>query len=167
MKTRTIATVTGADRSGLLNLLAKLTRQMDGVWTASKVIHMGGQVAIMLDITLPDSNIKELKERFEAVHRLHCVFNDPPQETPHEHLLALHVDADDRVGLIRDITAAVHEMDIDITSFNSVRLAAGGMGNTVFTASLELAAPSQIDAKVLVDKIESLEGNIRAEAEAA
>ncbi|TKB49948.1 hypothetical protein FCL40_07300 [Ferrimonas sediminicola] len=164
MKTRTIVTVTGADRSGLLNLLAKLTRQLDGVWTASKVIHMGGQVAIMLDITLPDSNIKELQERFEAVHRLHCIFNDPPQEEEHNHTLALHVDADDRVGLIRDITNAIQEMDINITSFDSVRLAAADLGRTVFTASLELSAPSHIDARVLVKKIEDLEGNIRAEA---
>ncbi|USD36521.1 MULTISPECIES: glycine cleavage system protein R [Ferrimonas] len=164
MKIRTIATVTGADRSGLLKQLAGFTHELEGKWLSSKVIHLAGQTAILLEIELPEHNLDALQRQFSAHPDITSQFTPPASRNDARFTLALQVDADDRAGLIHDITGAIHEMDINIVNFDSLRLTAADLGRTVFTATLELSAPTQIESKVLVEKLEALPGNVRAEA---
>lgn len=164
MVTTTIATLTGPDRSGLLQLLAKLTHEHHGVWRQSKVINVGGQTAILLEIAVSEESLSSLQQQFLAITNLHCHFSAPKDVTGLNAEAIISIDANDRPGIMHDVTQALLELDINITHSEQQRMSATNLDSPVLRAKLTLSLPAGVTPASVVSALESLPGQIKASA---
>ena len=67
MHTTLILTVLGPDHPGLVKALSEILNQQQGNWTESRMVHLGGQFAGLLQVALPTEQVANLKIALEKL----------------------------------------------------------------------------------------------------
>ena len=168
MNRQFIVSIVGPDRAGLLKYFAAATHERGGKWLHSKVIRLDGQFAAIIKIELPESQVQVLKSWFEAQEAYLLVFSEVVSGGGEDvRAFKLQVDAEDRPGLVNDITHVLLENQIKIADMACHRVGVADLGASVFTSEFELKVPGDVDLGELTLEIEALGGDIRANIEDA
>jgi glycine cleavage system regulatory protein len=140
-----------SERNDLLKHLSNLTFQNDGRWLVSKVNHLDKQVCAIIRISVPNENLGRLQKQLqESVDGLVQFAKSVPVDS-NTQTLKLNIDARDRDGIVKDITDVLHSSSAQIVNIDSKRLGVMDMGESVFTADLELKIPLGTEQTIVQD----------------
>ncbi len=155
MKTQFIVTITGPEKQGMVNELAKLTTEAGGKWSNMKLAHLEGQFACIFKVDIDAANAPALKKELTS-HEAYKVTIAEPQSMPRQEItMRLNVGAADRPGLVQDISHKLSDLGVDIDELDCHRVGTYQAG-MMFTGTFILRASADVNASMILSKLEEM-----------
>ena len=159
MQVSLIITILGPDRSGLVKSLSEILNRFQGNWTESRMSHLAGKFAGILQISVPTDNVDELTTALQALQSdgLQVSIEKAEQgNTTATKVLSLELLGQDRPGIIHDITEQLARLNVNIEELESQVKEASMSGGTLFCAQLKLGLPENVTTEAVQDSLESM-----------
>ncbi|HAB16159.1 MAG TPA: ACT domain-containing protein [Verrucomicrobiota bacterium] len=153
MHSSLVMTVIGPDRPGLVDTLATLIAQHEGNWTESRMAHLSGQFAGILQVVVPSANVaalqKDLLSLASSGLRVSAVSDRPTPAGAGLPELALELLGHDRPGIVREIAKALAECGVNVEELHTEVQSAPMSGEALFRAQARLRLPANGDVTAL------------------
>ncbi len=159
MDTQFVATVFGPERSGIMQTLADETHRLGGKWLDSRLSQLDGQFIGLIKIDIPQENEQQLKSFFQSQQDINSQFNDVSNVSAHTRSLTVHFDAQDRAGLVSEISNLFRKLGIDVDAMEAHRVAVNELGGNMFTSQFELRVPVTCDLDGLEDSLKGIQAD--------
>lgn len=171
MLTTFVMTVIGADRTGLVDSLARTVADQGGNWLESRMCHLGGQFAGLMRVEIEQAKADALRSAVDALTAsgLQIIIqSDDPVAAPTTGSLAM-VDlvGQDRPGLLREITGVFAKHGLNVEELESERSAAPLGGGTLFKANATVFVPESVDLDTLGDDLEKIATDLMVDIQLA
>ena len=160
-----IVNFVGKATPSTIKQLAAVTHENDGKWLISKVNFIEEQVAAVIKIDLPQENEQTVKVAFESTPGLLVQFvaSDIVLHDKEE-IFQLRLDANDRAGIVNEITHVLDGQGINILDMDCQRVfiaGGGGVSSSLFTANLAIKLPMAVNIDDVTKELESLSEDTR------
>ncbi len=171
MLTSFVMTVIGADRTGLVDSLARTVADHGGNWLESRMCHLGGQFAGLMRVEIEADQAAALRTAIEGLVASGLAITvqaDDASPAPVAGSLAM-VDlvGQDRPGLLRQITGVFAKHGLNVEELESERAAAPLGGGTLFKASATVFVPDSFDLDTLGDDLEQIATDLMVDIQLA
>lgn len=164
MRDMLVLTVVGADRTGLVQLLADRIAAVGGNWEESRMARLAGQFAGILLVTIDpargDELVASLRKLDEKGLQVSVSRTQPPTAEAPTMRIVLELTAHDRPGIVRDVSTILAERSINVEELESEVSSAPMSGERMFTARAHVVAPAFTSLAELRTKLESLGGEL-------
>ncbi|ELR65289.1 ACT domain protein [Photobacterium marinum] len=152
-----IITVIGKDRPGLVELLSDTVYQNNGNWLSSSLSKLAGQFAGILQVEVASQYIPLLKNALSQINELQIhIVEDDNSNAPATALHNLTVTGNDRPGIVKDVTARLNQLGININKLKTENQSAPNWGYPIFTAHFQLELPQGLELDVVQDSLEQI-----------
>jgi len=144
----------GPDQIGLVDLLSKIINDHHGNWQVSSLHHLSGFFAGVIEVTVEESECQNLITALKAITGLKCQIEQAEfnQEQVSTNLL-LELTANDRVGIIQEISSVIHQQGGNLIKLVSSQASAPHTGQLMFNAKVQIA----INSAEIDDLVSALE----------
>ncbi len=146
MLTNFVMTIIGADRPGLVQLVASRLADHGGNWLESRMENLGGQFAGIVRVEVEAERADELVKALHAleVEGLRVIVHSETEAVPAAAGLAatLSVVGQDRPGILRAVSAVFTTHAVNVEELSSERVSAPMGGGTLFQATITVSAVS-------------------------
>jgi glycine cleavage system regulatory protein len=159
MRSSMVLTVIGADRPGIVELLAGTVAAHGGNWEQSRMAHLAGQFAGILHISVPEERLGELHDALAALaSRGLRIVSELAKSGERQtfRALQLEITGTDREGIVRDISRALATRGVNVEELDTSRESAPMAGNALFHARALLSIPAELDVAELRKTLESI-----------
>ncbi|CAH0533351.1 hypothetical protein VST7929_01217 [Vibrio stylophorae] len=147
----------GKASPNLIKELAHITHEQGGKWLVSKVNYVDDTVAAVIKVELPSENCDTVKAAFSEQATLTVQFTDlASAELATLPEVSFRVDAQDRPGIVREISHILDERNIEVIDMDCHRFGLGAIAGTMFTAQVSVKMPADITAQDMANDIEAL-----------
>lgn len=156
-----VLTCIGQDRPGLVNAIAEQISAAGGNWLESRLEHLAGQFAGIVQVRVPEDRIPALTEALQALPGLSVTLAQGHAE-PETALIPLSLSllGHDRPGIVRDVTQALTRLGVNIEEFSSAIESAPFTGEEMFRATLKLGLPEHVSSDEVQRVLERLADEI-------
>lgn len=141
-----VMTIIGADRPGLVQLVATTLADHGGNWLESRMGHLGGQFAGIVRAEVDSGKAGELVQALRALDekglRVIVHQDDSTVETGSGTTATLELVGQDRPGILRAVTAVLASHGVNVEELSSERVSAPMGGGTLFQASIRVMVSS-------------------------
>lgn len=168
MTTSVILTVVGSDRPGLTQRLADAVLAAGGNWLESHLTRLGGKYVGSVLVELPSDALGTLERAVQAIDTAGLTVTvvhagDPAR--PDGIVLKLELVGQDRAGIVREVTAALAALDVNIEEFTSSAEHGAWSGERLFRAAATLLLPATSSADDVRAALERISGDIMVDFE--
>lgn len=140
-----VLSAVGPDRPGLVFELSGWVRRVGGNIEDTRMAKLGGEFAVLVLVTGPESALSELRAALPKVEEqlgLACNLRDTTQGTGGEGLhYKLAVTGLDRPGIVSTVTDVLVKRSVNVTSLSSKIAHAPLTGTPMFVLDAELQVP--------------------------
>lgn len=161
--TRIVLSVTGSDRPGLTSALAEAVLAAGGNWQEGHLSRLGGLYVGSVLVELPDANVGELQRQVQAIDAagLNVVIN-PAGAEPAAPAAALLFEliGQDRPGIIREVSAILARLGVNIESLSSGEETGAWGGERLFRAQVKVTLPDGVTPETVQAALEEISGEI-------
>lgn len=160
MQNHLVITILGPDRKGLVKSLSETLKNHNGNWTESRMVHLAGKFAGLVQITVSSQHIEELSTALLALQSdtfqisIQKSHDEPANTTTKT--MELELLGQDRPGIVQDITAQLSKLNVNIEELESEIKEASMSGGTLFCAALKLGLPENISPETVQDALENM-----------
>ena len=159
MQTMLVLTILGNDNQGLVKGLSIVLNEHHASWEESRMIHLAGKFAGLLQVSLPMDQLEPLKQALKSLEEKGLrVVIEHVQATAEAttQVLVLDLLGQDRPAIIHDITHQLDDLHVNIEKLESELRTAPMSGEHLFYAQLTLGLPEGVSAKDVQDKLEAM-----------
>lgn len=160
MLTTIVMTVIGADRPGLVQLVAGCVADHGGNWLESRMCRLGGQFAGILRVEVPAERAGELTQALgvlEAQGLRVIIHADGAAIVPsHGALVTLELVGHDRPGILRAVSGVLATHRVNVEELASERVSAPMGGGTLFQARATLLVPASANLAAVRGDLEKI-----------
>lgn len=144
------------DRPGIVDTLSNVINKHHGNWQKSSLHQMSGIFAGVIEIACPVEYIENLSNELSNLDKFKMQIEQAKSEvSATESLLVLELTANDRVGIIQEISSIIHRHGGNLIKLVSTQESAPHSGHELFKAKVTIATGNQgIDS--LIDALENL-----------
>ena len=164
-------TILGADRTGLVESVARLVAGHGGNWLESRMCRLGGQFAGILRIELPrerQTDLIQALEKLQSQGLKVLVYPDTAAATPATGPdIALEIMGQDRPGIVREISHALAGRHVNVEELSSELVSAPMTGETLFKARVLLRLPPDCNLAALRQDLEKIAADLMVDVEFA
>lgn len=157
MQTTLVMTVIGADRTGLVESVAKVVAEHGGNWLESRMCRLGGEFAGIVRVTVAKAQQQALEAALGKLAGLTIVVrgDEPVQSTAPAVMVSLEVVGQDRPGIVREITRALSAQSINVEELATECVSAPMSGEALFQARAKISVPANVALDKLRQTLES------------
>tara|TARA_B110000908_G_C10055235_1_gene358070 strand:+ start:247 stop:747 length:501 start_codon:yes stop_codon:yes gene_type:complete len=150
----------GQDQTGLVNTLSHTIKKHHGNWQTSSMHHLSGFFAGTIEISVDESNRKNLVSALKNIDALTCHIEvATPANKNQQANLVLELTASDRPGIVQDISSVIHQQGGNLIKLVSTQDSAPYSGQLIFKATAQVCVNDEgIDN--LISAIESITDDI-------
>jgi glycine cleavage system regulatory protein len=140
------------DRPGLVETLSKVIKQHQGNWQTSSLHHLSGCFAGVLEIAVDQGQCEALTRAITTLDGFKVIIEKTtPSQISDESPVVLELTANDREGIVEEISAVIHHQEGNMIKLVSEQDNAPHTGQPLFKAKITLAVnkeqtPSLINA---------------------
>ena len=159
MQTSLVLTVLGADSKGLVKSLSNVINDYSASWQESRMVHLAGKFAGLLQVSLPQDQVEPLKKALSVLEKQGLTIAIEQANSvsePITQVLTLEVLGQDRPGIIHDITHQLEALHVNIEKLESELRTASMSSESLFYAQLTLGLPDNISPEDVQDSLESM-----------
>jgi len=165
-----VFSVLAEDRPGVVSSLAEVVKSHGGNWLESNFSKLRGHFAGIVHIELDSKNLEALKEQLILLDSqgIHILLNK--QSLPSDSLsrnvgttsapIKIEVEANDREGIVEEITSLLAKNDVNVESFETCCESAAMAGYAIFKALLVVNLPPTLNVEQLETRLESLSDDL-------
>ena len=151
-----VLTLVADDRPGIVEQVAATVRAHAGSWAESRMASLAGKFAGIIRVQVADGAAEALAADLAALPGLGVtVVQGTTAGEPSGEQHRLSVTANDRPGIIAEVTAALARLGVNVAELDTEVKPAQMSGGVVFRAVLDLALPQ---GQSLLDVVMVLEG---------
>ena len=157
-----VITLVGADRTGLVESVARVLAEHDGNWLESRMCRLGGEFAGILRVEIPAEKKSGLLAALQKISGLNVVIQ-PTQSAvaaASGRQTKLEIVGSDRPGIVREITSALARANVNVEEFFSEVVSAPMSGETLFKATARLQLPANCDLAALKRDLEKIAADL-------
>ena len=157
-----VITLVGADRTGLVESVARVVAEHEGNWLESRMCRLGGEFAGILRVEIPAEKKSALLAALQIISGLNVVIQ-PTQSAvvaTSRRQTKLEIVGSDRPGIVREITSALARANVNVEEFFSELVSAPMSGETLFKASARLQLPERCDLAALKRDLEKIAADL-------
>ena len=154
-----VFTFVGDDRPGLVEGMARLVSKNGGNWLESRLSHMEGKFAGIVSVAVPAADANRLVAALTdlANQGLSVVAEISDSAVTSDFRAGeLSILGNDRPGIVREISAALAALQINIQELSSRVDSAPMAGIPLFSAQISIALPTALAQEILQDKLEDI-----------
>ncbi len=154
-----VITILGEDKPGLVESISTVLNESEGNWTDSRMVHLAGKFAGLLQITLAEEKAEEFKSKLDALQsdQLNIAIETASNNYQEpDRTIKVELLGQDRPGIIRDITRELAKLHVNIEELDSEIRQASMSGETLFYANLKLGLPNDVSSDVVRDMLEEM-----------
>lgn len=148
MQTSLVVTIIGPDRSGLVQSISKSVTENGGNWLQSRMAHLAGQFAGILQIEVSKEKSDDLKQALAGLEQdglsVSVVTGQSPKSAgtaDNGTVLQLEVIGQDQPGIVRQISAIISSHGGNVEELNTKLTSAPWSGETLFQANAIVCMP--------------------------
>ncbi len=148
----------GPDRPGIVEQISRLVFDFQGHWQGASLAHLAGRFAGIIEVQLPD----EQRPAFEAaLHELTeldiriAEGQQMPGAACEGYSLALSLVANDRPGIVQELTHNLGHFDVNIEEMSTQREPAHNYGE-LFRATARLKVPLKVTEDDIRTRLEQV-----------
>jgi glycine cleavage system regulatory protein len=152
-----VLTVISADRPGVVQLLAKTIHAHHGSWLESRMAHLAGKFAGILQVAVPNENHTQLREALTALSNegLQVVVELAEQTSRRDdHHFAFSVAGPDRTGIVAEISDAFAGRGISVEELETDCSSMPWSGEPLFEATGFICVPVEVNMDDLYDQLD-------------
>ncbi len=165
MNTTFIVNFIGKASPATIKELTAITHENGGKWLISKVNFIEDQVAAVIKVNLPKENEQAVKQAFSDYKGLIVQFVDSTAALHDKNeIFNLRIDANDRAGIVNEITQVLDDQGIHIVDMDCHRVfvaGGGGVSSSLFSAQVAVQIPTQVGIEDITNELESLSEDTR------
>jgi methionyl-tRNA formyltransferase len=163
--TALIVTVLGADRPGIVSLLSDRVQRFGASWTNSRMSHLSGEFAGMVQLEVPpesaDGLIAALKDLESTGLHVTIAKSEGKANTTGLRLMTLELVGNDQVGIVSKLTAALTERNISIEQIDTALIQGANQNlQTSFKVRAEILVPKTVNEADLRTALDALASEI-------
>nr|WP_310522903.1 ACT domain-containing protein [Polymorphobacter sp.] len=162
MLTKVILSVIGSDRPGLTEALANTVLDAQGNWLESHLSRLGGKYVGSVLVELPADQLETLRDRAAHVDAaglkvaIVVAGDAAPKGTP----LALSLVGQDRRGIVREVSAALARLGVNIEALETAIEDSAWSGSPMFRADAQLLVPAGVSHGDVQAALEAISGDM-------
>ncbi len=171
MKASLIITLIGPDNNGIVNSVSSVLTQFKANWVESRLGHLNGRFAGMIGVTANKADIEPLKKALNemAASQDLVIVCQEEMLSESENLatipLMISIMGTDRIGIIHDLSDVLVAQRVNVEEISTETRDAPMSGEPLFTASVTVTAPENIDMDQLQDALEGIDDALEFEVE--
>jgi glycine cleavage system regulatory protein len=159
-----VMTIIGPDRTGLVNSLAQTVADHGGNWLESRMCHLGGQFAGLVQVEIDETQAEALRTHLAGLtdSGLQIMVQSDgltPAFVPTQ-LVMVDMVGQDRPGLLRAITGVFAQHQLNIEELESERSDAPQGGGVLFKANATLSIPTSADLDAIGNDLERIAADL-------
>ena len=157
-----VMTVIGADRTGLVEAVARAVASHGGNWLESRMCRLGGEFAGILRVEVPADKKPALLNALQKISGLAITVraDETKTSTKSARQTQLEIVGHDRPGIVRDISGALARAGVNVEDFSSEVASAPMSGETLFKATARLQLPERCDLAALKRDLEKIAADL-------
>ena len=160
MATSYIITFIGDDRPGLVEQLSSVIESHRGNWHESRLSQLGGKFAGLILVSLPEDGGDKLETALKALSASGLSVRVTPageaDGSDGKRSITLTVLGPDRLGIVREISRALAERQVNVIEMDSHVVSAAMSGEMMFNARIDAHIPDQIALDELADALDDI-----------
>lgn len=160
METSFIITFIGDDRPGLVEELSGVIENLRGSWLESRLSQLGGKFAGLILVSLPQETGEELEAELKSLSAGGLsvrVTPTSPDSTRHtDRPITLTVIGPDRLGIVKEISHALAQRQINVVEMDSQVDSAAMSGELLFKARIDALVPETTDMGDLAESLDEI-----------
>jgi glycine cleavage system regulatory protein len=168
MKTNLVITVMADDKPGLVESLSQTISSNSGNWLESSMSQLAGKFAGILRVSVENDKADKLVEDLKGLSsKLKLVIekaSDQDSKEPFQ-LVELNLVGNDRPGIIKEVSAALSAMGINVEHLNTECTPAPMSAASLFRARATLEIPTGLQLEKLQEELERLADDLIVEIE--
>lgn len=177
MLTSLILTVLSPDKPGVVEAIAKCVSEHNGNWLESRFAHLAGKFAGVVRVQVEQADQETLASALQELGgkgirvEVEQQTAEPAVKAESKHA-TFHAVGPDRPGIVREISQAFVEYNINIEEISTQLSSMPYSGEPLFEAEGELSVPATVELHVLDEKLARIADqlgvdiSLRAEGEA-
>jgi glycine cleavage system regulatory protein len=146
MLTNLVMTIIGADRPGLLQLVAARVADHGGNWLESRMCNLCGQFAGILHVEVPADRADALVGALQRLDveglRIVAHLEDAKEETTLGSIATLELVGQDRPGILRTVSGVLAAHGVNVEELSSECVSAPMGGGSLFQARATVMVPA-------------------------
>lgn len=160
MNNSLVFTFLGRDRPGLVERLADVVADHQGNWLESRMTQLAGQFAGIARVTVPESEVDEFSNALLSLNIEGLTINiqagqtSPADSKPK--ICKLHILGNDRPGIVREVSRALKQQQINVVEMSSNITSAAMSGDALFEAHVSAEIPLGCDIDELEDSLDTI-----------
>ena len=158
-----VLSVSGSDRPGLTEALAGAVLGAGGNWLESHLSRLGGLFVGSVLVELAADRVEALREAVRAVDAKGLEVRIAPALEaggPDGEALQFSLVGQDRPGIVREVTAVLSGLDVNIETFETRTSAEPHSGATLFHMEAQLRLPAGLAAAKVQAALEAISGEV-------
>jgi len=146
----------GADQAGIVDTLSNVISEHQGNWQVSSLHHLSGFFAGVIEVAVSEKNTQALVSALNGIDSLNCQIEiaKPTAENVNTNLV-LELTANDRAGIVQEISSVIHNQGGNLIKLVSSQASAAHTGQLMFNAKVQIAM-NETDVDELVSALEHI-----------
>lgn len=147
----------GEDRAGIVKSLSDAIANNDGSWRESRMVRLAGHFSGTVLIRIDKDKVDSLRNDLAKLDALFTVIRDPVDSQPEEsYLMHLNIAGPDRPGIIKEISLALSQQNINVVEMETDVFAAAMSGEVTFAADADIEVPTLINLEALAGHLNEI-----------
>lgn len=148
------------DKPGLVDSLSSTISQHQGNWQTSSLHHLSGKFAGILEVSVDETHYDSLQSSLAQLNQFNLQVVDAPNPTQDTgKAISLSLTANDRSGIVQDISSVIHQNHGNLIKLVSQQQSAPHSGQLMFTAKVIISV-SENDVDALIEALEAIENDL-------
>ncbi|WP_448556266.1 glycine cleavage system protein R [Thalassotalea montiporae] len=146
----------GKDQPGIVDQLSAIIQQHQGNWQNSSLHHLTGTFAGVIEVSASANDIQALDSALKQLPDLQVQTQiTSPADSDEQAAITLELTANDRQGIVQDISSVIHHQGGNLIKLVSKQGAAPHTGQTMFNAKAQIQV-NQTQLDELICALENL-----------
>ena len=146
----------GADKKGIVDTLSNIIKAHDGNWQVSSLHHLSGFFAGVIEVAVSADQTQALVKALHTIDSLNCQIEiATPNSEKASSTLVLELTANDRPGIIQEISSVIHRQGGNLIKVVSSQASAPHTGQLMFKAKVKVAM-NEADTDELISALEHI-----------
>ncbi|WP_269527112.1 glycine cleavage system protein R [Coraliomargarita parva] len=156
-----VVTISGDDRSGLVEELADVIALHGGNWEHSRMAHLAGHFVGLLQVSVPGDRQQDLEVAMRTIQDLDVMIVAGEAGEPGlVNQFDLEIVGSDHPGIVRDVFAALAYAKVNVEELSTSTETAPDTGATLFRAKARLACVPDADRDAIRLRLEEIAADI-------
>ncbi len=156
--------IIGADRLGLVQLVASQVADHGGNWLESRMCHLGGQFAGIARVEVPAERVAELRRALQQLDaqglRVSVDAGEGPAAVVYGTAATIELVGHDRPGILRNVTSVLAAHGVNVEELSSECVSAPMGGGNLFQARVRVLVPSTVKLEAVRADLEKIAADL-------